>query len=151
MWDRFCQCRDQQKDIASQTYGRKFPNFESKSLKLEIRLHACHVFTNTQSGTEVSWVCSTDWLMHLELGFFACSLISGVICIWKNIKIISIVASRRNYNHHLERWWDATGERSNCSPIRHRQHEDCLIISSLWMRRQWNTQIHDCALFPSVG
>ena len=46
------------------------------SLKLELRLHAHQVGMDTRSGMEVS-LCSSDWLMRLELGYFACSLISG--------------------------------------------------------------------------
>ena len=46
------------------------------SLKLEIRLHADQVYTNTRSGSEVI-LRSSDWLMCSELGYFACSLISG--------------------------------------------------------------------------
>ena len=43
------------------------------SLKLEIRLHAHQVGTNTGSGTKVSFT-----LMRSELGLFADSLISGL-------------------------------------------------------------------------
>ena len=46
------------------------------SLKLDIRLHAHQVGTNARSGTEVS-LRSSDWLMRLELGYSARSLISG--------------------------------------------------------------------------
>ena len=45
-------------------------------MKLEIRLHTYKVGMNTQSGTEII-LRSSDWLMHSELGCFACSLISG--------------------------------------------------------------------------
>ena len=47
------------------------------SLKLEIRLRARSVGTNTRSVTE-AFLRSSDWLMCSELGFFASSLISGL-------------------------------------------------------------------------
>ena len=47
------------------------------SVKLEIRLHAHPVGTNTRSGTEII-LRSSDWLMRSELGYIARSLISGV-------------------------------------------------------------------------
>ena len=46
------------------------------SLKLEVRLHAHSVGTNTWSGTEVK-LHSFDWIMRSELGYFAHSLNSG--------------------------------------------------------------------------
>ena len=45
------------------------------SLKLEIRLLAYPVGTNTRSAT---FLCSSDWLKHSELGYFARSPISGL-------------------------------------------------------------------------
>ena len=47
------------------------------SLKLEVRLHAHQVGTNTWSGTKVN-LCSSDWLMRSEPGYFARSFISGL-------------------------------------------------------------------------
>ena len=47
------------------------------SLKLEIRLHAHLVGTNTRSGTEVI-LRSSDWLIRSELGYIARSLVSGL-------------------------------------------------------------------------
>ena len=44
---------------------------------LMAKLHAYQVGMNTWSGTEVI-LLSFDWLMRLELGYFACSLISGL-------------------------------------------------------------------------
>ena len=48
---------------------------DATSLKLDVRLHAHYM--NTQSNTKAI-LCSSDWLMRLELGYFAHSVISGL-------------------------------------------------------------------------
>ena len=65
------------------------------SLKLEIRLHAHQVDTNTQSGTKVT-LRSSDWLMRSELGYFAHSLISGVNRQCSNFKGLQITRMKKN-------------------------------------------------------
>ena len=47
------------------------------SLKLEIRLHAHPVCTNTWSGTEAI-LPSSDWLMRSDLCYFTRNLVSGI-------------------------------------------------------------------------
>ena len=58
-------------------------------MRLEIRLYAHQVFTNTRSRTEVI-LRSSEWLMCSELCWFAYSLISKLKRRWSDLKKIQM-------------------------------------------------------------